>query len=55
MIILGYLIQKLSLVNHIEPINFTDMDLAKFAESCGGVGYTLKDPNRIDEVVEEFC
>ncbi|MBF2752085.1 MULTISPECIES: pyruvate oxidase [Staphylococcus] len=34
-------------------INFTDMDLAKFAESCGGVGYTLKDPNRIDEVVEE--
>ncbi|WP_251517365.1 MULTISPECIES: pyruvate oxidase [Staphylococcus] len=34
-------------------IDFTDMDLAKFAESCGGVGYTLKDPSRIDEVVEE--
>lgn len=34
-------------------INFTDIDLAQFAESCGGVGYTLKDPNRIDEVVEE--
>lgn len=34
-------------------IDFTDVDLAKFAESAGGVGYTLKDPNRIDEVVEE--
>lgn len=34
-------------------IDFTDMDLAKFAESAGGVGYTLKDPKRIDEVVEE--
>ncbi|MEB7462682.1 pyruvate oxidase [Staphylococcus succinus] len=34
-------------------IDFTDIDLAKFAESCGGIGYTLKDPNRIDDVVEE--
>ena len=34
-------------------IDFTDVDSAKFAESAGGVGYTLKDPNRIDEVVEE--
>ncbi|RIM17958.1 pyruvate oxidase, partial [Staphylococcus cohnii] len=34
-------------------INFTDIDYAKFAESCGGVGYTLTDPNRIDEVVED--
>ncbi|MFQ3791470.1 pyruvate oxidase [Staphylococcus nepalensis] len=33
-------------------IDFTDIDLEKFAESFGGVGYTLKDPNRIDEVVE---
>lgn len=34
-------------------IDFTDVDLAMFAESAGGVGYTLKDPNRIDEIVEE--
>jgi pyruvate oxidase len=34
-------------------IDFTDIDLAKFAESCGGVGYTLTDPHRIDEVVED--
>ncbi|WP_398574430.1 pyruvate oxidase [Staphylococcus equorum] len=34
-------------------INFTDIDLARFAESCGGIGYTLTDPHRIDEVVEE--
>lgn len=34
-------------------IDFTDVDLAMFAESAGGIGYTLKDPNRIDEIVEE--
>ena len=34
-------------------IDFTDMDLAKFAEACGGVGYTLKDPSRVDDVVAE--
>ena len=34
-------------------IDFTDIDLEKFAENCGGIGYTLKDPNRIDDVVEE--
>ncbi|RBA03561.1 pyruvate oxidase [Staphylococcus arlettae] len=34
-------------------IDFTDVDLAMFAENAGGVGYTLKDPNRIDEIVEE--
>lgn len=34
-------------------IDFTDIDLAQFAESCGGVGYNLKDPSKIDEVVED--
>jgi len=33
-------------------IDFSDMDFAKFAESCGGIGYTLKDPEAIDEVVQ---
>ena len=28
------------------------MDHAKFAEAAGGKGYVLKDPNRIDEIVE---
>ena len=31
-------------------IDFSDMDHAKFA--AGGKGYVLKDPSRIDEVVE---
>ena len=33
-------------------IDFSDMDHAKFAEAAGGKGYVLKDPSRIDEVVE---
>ena len=33
-------------------IDFSDMDHAKFAEAAGGKGYVLKDPNRIDEIVE---
>ncbi|MCQ9301929.1 pyruvate oxidase [Staphylococcus hyicus] len=33
-------------------IEFSDMDFAKFAEICGGVGFTLKDPNEIDAVVQ---
>ena len=31
-------------------IDFSDMDHAKF--EAGGKGYVLKDPSRIDEVVE---
>lgn len=33
-------------------IDFSDMDVAKFAEACGGAGYTLEDPADIDTVVE---
>ena len=33
-------------------IDFSDMDFAKFAEICGGVGFTLKDPKEIDAVVQ---
>ncbi|UEX90819.1 pyruvate oxidase [Staphylococcus ratti] len=33
-------------------IDFSDMDFAKYAEICGGVGYTLKDPKDIDAIVQ---
>ncbi|MCS4487286.1 pyruvate oxidase [Staphylococcus americanisciuri] len=33
-------------------ISFSDMDFAKFAELCGGIGYTLKDPADIDAIVQ---
>ncbi|UXR71026.1 MULTISPECIES: pyruvate oxidase [unclassified Staphylococcus] len=33
-------------------ISFSDMDFAKFAELSGGIGYTLKDPEDIDAVVQ---
>ncbi|AVQ33381.1 pyruvate oxidase [Staphylococcus muscae] len=33
-------------------ISFSDMDFAKFAELCGGIGYTLKDPEEIDAIVQ---
>lgn len=33
-------------------IDFSDIDFAKFAEACGGVGYTLKDPKDIDSIVQ---
>ena len=36
----------------VNAIDFSDMDHAKFAEAAGGKGYVLKDPSRIDEVVE---
>lgn len=33
-------------------ISFSDMDFAKFAEICGGIGYTLKDPEDVDAIVQ---
>ncbi|REH96280.1 thiamine pyrophosphate-dependent enzyme, partial [Staphylococcus felis] len=33
-------------------IDFSDMDFAKFAEICGGVGLTLKDPEDVDAIVQ---
>ncbi|MCG3412928.1 pyruvate oxidase [Staphylococcus massiliensis] len=33
-------------------VDFHDLDFAKFAENCGGIGYTLKDPKDIDAVVQ---
>lgn len=33
-------------------IDFSDMDFAKFAEICGGVGLTLDDPENIDAVIQ---
>lgn len=33
-------------------ISFSDMDFAKFAEICGGIGYTLKDPADVDAIVQ---
>ncbi len=33
-------------------IDFSDMDFAKFAEICGGVGYTLDNPDDIDAIVQ---
>lgn len=33
-------------------IDFSDMDFAKYAEICGGVGYTLKDAKDIDAIVQ---
>lgn len=33
-------------------IEFSDIDLAKFAEACGGIGYTLKDASEIDAVIQ---
>ncbi|ARJ50142.1 pyruvate oxidase [Staphylococcus lutrae] len=33
-------------------IDFSDIDFAKFAESCGGIGYTLTDSKDIDGIVQ---
>ena len=34
-------------------VEFSDIDFAKFAECCGGKGYTIKDSNEIDHVIQK--
>lgn len=34
-------------------IGLKDMDFAKFAEICGGVGFTLTDPKKIEQVISK--
>lgn len=34
-------------------IEFSDIDFAKFAECCGGKGYTIKDQNEIEDVIQK--
>ena len=33
-------------------IEFSPIDFAKFAESCGGIGYTIKKPEEIDSIMK---
>ena len=33
-------------------IEFSDIDFAKFAKCCGGKGYTIKDSNEIEQVMQ---
>ncbi len=34
-------------------VEFSDIDFAKFAECCGGKGYTIKDSNEIEHVIQK--
>ena len=32
-------------------VEFTPIDFAKFAEACGGIGYSIKEPNQVRSTV----
>lgn len=34
-------------------VEFTPIDYAKFAEACGGTGYTLREPDEVKPVLNE--
>jgi pyruvate dehydrogenase (quinone) len=34
-------------------VEFTPIDFAKFAEACGGKGYSIKEPNEVNSVMHE--
>jgi pyruvate dehydrogenase (quinone)/pyruvate oxidase len=34
-------------------VEFTPIDYAKFAEACGGKGYSIKEPNDISSIMHE--
>jgi pyruvate oxidase len=34
-------------------VNFPNPDFARFATSCGGEGYTVEDPHKLDEVLNK--
>jgi pyruvate dehydrogenase (quinone)/pyruvate oxidase len=33
-------------------VEFSPIDFAKFADSCGGKGYTIKDPDEVEPVMQ---
>ena len=34
-------------------VEFSSIDYAKFAEACGGKGYSIKEPSEVDAVMHE--
>jgi pyruvate dehydrogenase (quinone)/pyruvate oxidase len=46
--------QMVFLGNPEFAVDLHPIDFAKFAEACGGTGYTLEDPKRAGDVVEQF-